>query len=430
MDDKRLLARLAELGVLPECINIEKTTSAFLSAMNRGLSGEDSSILMLPTYLSADGAAREGEPVAVIDAGGTNLRCALVSFSNGAMTVEGLERCRMPGTGGRVSWDEFISEISERALPLMGRTRKIGFCFSYPAEITPERDGRVIQFTKQVDVTGAKGKLAGACLCAELERHGISGARCVVLNDTAAALMGGSALLSHEKYDGFAGLIFGTGLNTCCSLPAERITKLRDKSDATMLINLESGGFLELPQGEIDLLLDGGTADPGEYIHEKMAAGAYLGELARLTLISLADSGEVSGKMGLSLEMAGHMDASDTDEFIRNPRGSGVLAAACEGDGDILAAEGVIHALAERAARLVSANLTALLRLTGRGRVPDRPACIVAEGSTFHKSKLLRPMLERQMAQYAGERLGLNWEIASVENINLAGSAYSALLNL
>ena len=46
--------------------------------MLRGLKNLESSLPMIPTYLSDAGQIPMGQPVAVIDAGGTNLRFALL----------------------------------------------------------------------------------------------------------------------------------------------------------------------------------------------------------------------------------------------------------------------------------------------------------------------------------------------------------------
>ena len=172
---------LTSHGMEPERVDFDSTTAAFISDMELGLRGRESSIRMIPTYLTADGQLPLGEPAAVIDAGGTNFRTALVSFTEDGPVIDALSVCAMPGTDGAVAWEDFISFVADRLAPLLDRADKVGFCFSYPTEETPERDGRVLSLTKQVQLTGFEGRLICADLAAELERRGITGKSFVLL---------------------------------------------------------------------------------------------------------------------------------------------------------------------------------------------------------------------------------------------------------
>ena len=148
----------------PERVDPKREAALMLEDMRRGLAGEKSDMPMIPTYLSNDAQLPLGRSVAVIDAGGTNFRSALVRFEEDGCHVSELSKCRMPGVGEPCTWEEFISFVADRIEPLMGRAESIGFCFSYSADITPDMDGRVIRIDKEVVVTGSEGKLIGASL--------------------------------------------------------------------------------------------------------------------------------------------------------------------------------------------------------------------------------------------------------------------------
>ena len=225
----------------PERVDPKREAALMLEDMRRGLAGEKSDMPMIPTYLSNDAQLPLGRSVAVIDAGGTNFRSALVCFEEDGCHVSELSKCRMPGVGEPCTWEEFISFVADRIEPLMGRAESIGFCFSYSADITPDMDGRVIRIDKEVVVTGSEGKLIGASLRAELERRGITGKRVVILNDTVAVLLGGAAGLDKRAYSGFIGQVSGTGTNTCVSLPERLIGKLGSSEERGMIINMEAG---------------------------------------------------------------------------------------------------------------------------------------------------------------------------------------------
>lgn len=220
MSRKSALDFLERHGMTPGLIKPMAEAEKMAAEMERGLAGRGGSLPMIPTYLCLEGAMPQGEPVAVIDAGGTNFRSALVRFEKGGCRVEALQKRKMPGTDKPAAWEEFISFVADGIEPLMDRTDRIGFCFSYSAEITPEIDGRIIRIDKEVMVTGSAGQLVGASLIAELERRGIRGKKIVIINDTAAVLLGGTALLDRDSYSGFIGQVSGTGTNTCCVLPA------------------------------------------------------------------------------------------------------------------------------------------------------------------------------------------------------------------
>lgn len=70
---------LAAHNMDPEGICLKTNTERFLQEMEAGLKGEESSLLMLPTYISIDQQIPAGERAVVVDAGGTNFRVATVA---------------------------------------------------------------------------------------------------------------------------------------------------------------------------------------------------------------------------------------------------------------------------------------------------------------------------------------------------------------
>ena len=274
-------------------------------------------------------------------------------------------------------------------------------------------------------ITGSSGKLVGASLEAELERRGISGKRVYILNDTVAALLGAASLIDKSNYSGFAGQISGTGANTCCTLPYKRIPKLNRDEDKSILINLESGLFDGVPQGDFDLILDKESNNPGEKIMEKLIAGAYLGELGRLSLVAAADEGLLSEGSCAKVRDLGKIDASYIDAWSCGEKLE--LAADNEEDGEFV--KEISLALFERAARCTCANITAIMLLTGAGTEKDKPMCVCAEGSLVDKSTHFRPMYLKFLEEYAAGKLGRYAEIKVGRDTTLPGSAAAALLN-
>ena len=89
----------------------------------------------------------------------------------------------------------------------------------------------------------------------------------------------------------------------------------------------------------------------------------------------------------------------------------------------------IVYRLYERAAKLVTVNLTAVMEEAALGKDPLRPALIAAEGSSFWKSALFLPMLTEILERFAKKERGLSFTVTAVPNANLIGSAAAALLN-
>lgn len=407
-------------GMDAERVDLNAYTKAIVESMKAGLGGDESSLPMIPTYLTTGRRLARNEKAVVIDAGGTNFRTAVISFNAKGAVVESQSTQPMPGSSEPVSWDEFIENVADAVQPLMGEAKNIGFCFSYPVEITPERDGKVLGLTKQVDIRGACGSYLGSSLRAELERRGVQVGRIVVLNDTPATLLAAKAL-SKGAYSGFVGLVAGTGCNTCCELELGSIPKLGTDKSGKMLVTLESGAFDGFPRGDCDLAMDEDLPDTGEYTAEKLISGRYLGQVCMYTLKQAAREGLFSENAATIIEKMTEVATPTIDKW-----GSGRFPKGFNSE-DRVNLVYIINELFERAARCIACKLCAILELTGDGA--GRPVGIGVDGSLFSASRLLRPELEKFMDIYAGEIMGRCYEFINFENMSLIGTAAAVLLS-
>ena len=133
-------------------------TASLLSEMEKGLKGEKSSLLMIPAYVGVDGRIPQGSKAIVLDAGGTNFRGGVVTIPP---KVEEKQNQPMPGTHGRVGEAEFYDAFAKEIKRLDGKAtvEKVGWCFSYPAESTPDLDAKLLRWTKNVDAPEIVAKL-------------------------------------------------------------------------------------------------------------------------------------------------------------------------------------------------------------------------------------------------------------------------------
>lgn len=415
---------LKKHGMNPDIVDPAVYSELIMNDMAKGLNGELSDMPMIPTYLSNDGEIPDGTKTIVIDAGGTNFRCALLSFSANSYTLDKVSKCTMPGIGTAASWDDFISFVADRIEPLCAEADRIGFCFSYQANVTPEIDARVIVIDKEVKIIGAEGKLVGASLIDELERRGIHGKKVVILNDTVAVLLGCAAQLNKGDYSDFIGQVSGTGTNTCCIVPENRIGKLNRNSSRGMIVNLESGAFAGLPRGDFDIALDEASLNKGSKFLEKLTAGVYLGELSRRIISAAAEEGLVSAETLAAVKALGYYDSATVDAWSC---GKELECAANVEDAAFI--EEIATSLFERSARCMCSNLLGIMRYTGSGKTPDKPVCVCAEGSLVQKSQKYRPCLETLLKEVGEKQLGIYSVLNVGSETTLPGSAAAAALN-
>ena len=420
MSSEKALQFLEKHGMSPDGIDPAREAAKMAEEMALGLAGTGGSLPMIPTYLSDAGQIPLNEPVVVIDAGGTNFRCGLVRFTSEGCQVEQMRKLKMPGIEAPATWEDFIRFTADAIEPLMKETDKIGFCFSYSADITPEMDGRVQRIDKEVVITGCEGQLVGASLLRELEKRGVTGKKIVILNDTVAVLLGG--LASGDDEGGCAiGQVSGTGTNTCCSLQEKRIGKLGRSGERRMIVNLESGMYDGMPRGDFDRELDEASHNPGIKHFEKITAGVYLGELCHRMLQHAAAEGLLSPESCEKVKALGWIDSAVIDAWAMGEK----LEDISVGEEDAAFVQTLCAAMFERSARCMCTNLAAIALLSG-----EKNVSICAEGSLVQKGRVYHPLLEELVRQVIRDQMDRNVHFTVGYETTLAGSAAAALLNL
>ncbi|NLV37420.1 MAG: hexokinase [Clostridiaceae bacterium] len=432
---KRIEEFLARYGMDAGKINLDENRDKFIREMDNGLQGTGS-LLMIPTYIGMDKELPTMEPVITIDAGGTNFRVAVIHFDEDRNPViEDFKLYPMPGSKGEVSKEEFFETMADYIQPVLHRSNKISFCFSYPAEAMPNKDGKIIKFSKEINISDVEGELVGSNLKQVFKKRGFNEDKeIIVLNDTVATLLAGRAASPARAFDGYVGFILGTGTNICYSEKCSNITKVPQLSEqeGTMLINMESGAYDKIPRGQIDLEFDAGTLNPGDFAFEKTISGAYQGGLTLATIRKAAEDGIFSDGFITELKNINELAAKQIDDFLFYPYGDNPLAKCCaksSDDEDRISLFYIIDNIFERIAKFVTFSLTAVLEKAGSGMNPCKPACITADGSTFYKSKLFRSKLEYYIKSYTNDVKGIYCEFVKVDNGTLIGTSIAGLLN-
>lgn len=395
----------------------------FMKDMDTGLAGDKSSSLaMIPAYIGLPAQLPRNRKVAVLDAGGTNLRAALIAFdANGKAGIEKIVKSEMPGSKKEVTADEFYNILTEQLLQVMPpEIDRIGFCFSYPAEITEKCDAKLLFWSKQIKAPEVVGQYVGTELKKRLAAKGRK-AEIVILNDTVATLLAGYTEMPAAE--SFVGFILGTGTNTAYLENTAAITKCpgAQKFGAQMSVNVESGHFAKLPRTAFDIEFDKTTQDTGKGLFEKALSGVYMGGVALAAMKAAAKEGIFSAAAAKEIDTLSALNNKDIDDFGANVAGCPLFAG--WDDADKTAAREITKPLYERAARLTAVNIAVAAIRGGKKSV-----CVNIDGSTYYKTKTVSfpEIVTRELDKMLKPR-GIAYKLIKVDEAPVFGAAVAAL---
>ena len=412
-----------------EKIDRQAMIATFLSEMEKGLKGEPSSLRMIPTYVGVNGKIPQGAKAAVLDAGGTNFRSAVVSIPP---TIEDKMNQPMPGAKSDVTEDEFYGAFAEelkRVAP-KATVKKYGWCFSYNCDATPELDAKLNCWTKGIRAPTIVGQYVGKEL---LKRLG--GGEIAIVNDTVATLLAAKATEGDKTYSSYLGFILGTGTNTAYVEKNRNIVKLQGLDPSgSMIINAESGSFDKLAQSNFDKAMDQKTQDPGHNPLEKMIAGGYLGGVGLELYKAAAKVGLFSAKAASAIGGIGALETMDLDNFCAAFKKEGrdnPLDAIFADPDDAKMARRLGIPVFERAAVLTAIHLAAFCIKSGEGADDSAPIAINADGSTYYKTCAIpfADTVKKELDDMLVQRRNIHYCITPrVADAPMVGAAIAAML--
>ena len=428
----RTLQFLETYKLNEESIDMNKQCDSFLREMRKGLGGDKKgSLEMIPTYTTVDAQIKEGDKVIVLDAGGTNFRVALVTFDETLTPViSHYKKTGMPGVHSIVSAAEFFSTLADGVESIIDESDYIGFCFSYAATITPNRDGIPIVFSKEIKAPEVIGKPVGASLLEELAKRGydVSRKKVAVLNDTVATLLAGKASKDSHTYSTFIGFILGTGTNTAYIEDNDNIKKLGKFSAGHQIINVESGNY-DLAVGPIDELFFQTTKEPSIYHFEKMISGAYIGSFSRLVIEKAIEEGVLSSEFGQKYKEIEPINTTRMSNYLEMPLNEQYDLVKCIGcEEDAHALHLILDSIIRRAAKLTAINLSAAVLSTQGGINPRYPVLINADGTTFYKTEKLEFYTRMYLDMFLQKQHHRYYKIVQIDNSPILGAAVAPLV--
>jgi hexokinase len=421
---------LSEQRVDAALYSPDELIAAFMDEMEQGLQGApDCSLAMIPAYVGIDHRIPHDKPVAVIDAGGTNLRTCLAQFdASGAIQLSAFTKQPMLGTQGELSAQAFYGALADAVEPMIAAVDSIGFCFSFPAEITPQFDGRLLHWTKEIEAPEMVGECVGAGLLRELDSRGHRGKQVVILNDTVAALLAGMAQGQSFGASSYVGFILGTGTNSAYVERNANIGKLIGLDQAvSQVINVESGGFSRFERGPLDLQLDRASANPGAHVFEKIISGVYMGPLALALFKAAQTEGAFSPGGAAAIASMATLSTIHIDNLVAdNGRDTGSLGTDLFTDGDRAFMCTVFDAIIDRAALLTAVNISAAVIKSGAGQAAAAPVCVNIDGSTYYKTTHMPAKVQARLAEILSPR-GLHIRCIQVDDAPVVGAAIAGL---
>ena len=411
------------------CTDFESQSENFLHEMTTGLMGKEKSLQMLPSFIDFNTRMETNKRVIVIDAGGTNLRVACVYYDAfGKMLIEYYMSYPMPGSIGKTDKKTFFSSLAGYLMPIIEKSDRIGFCFSFPSRIYPNKDGEIISFSKEITIYDSQGCFLGEELNEQFKMRGISKKKITVINDSVATLLSGMIADQDRTFNSHVGFVYGTGINTAYIEQIPNISKLEryGKLLGEMAVNIESGRYSGFQQGTYDRELDMTTSNPTQYTFEKMVSGRYLGNLILRCIKGAAYHDLMSADLTDKIKNCEVLELREVDQFLLYPEGKNTLSNICIDQNDRIAVIYIIEALYERAAKLIAISFDSVFRKINRERDANNSVCITVEGSSFYKSLLIKPKLEYYLKN-RNNKNGAYYEIIKVQEATLIGAAVAAL---
>lgn len=423
--DRRCDQFLSKHRLCTSYYNSKEIIAAFLDEMEMGLSGQSSSLAMIPTFIPVPDKAPKNEKIIVLDAGGTNFRTALVRFDRDSVPhIESFVNNPMPGIAKELGKDDFFNLIVDYIKPVLNESGRLGFCFSYPAVIDRHRDGTLLYWTKEIKAREVVGKKILATLAAAIRNRRLPcPAHMLMLNDTVASLLAGMTATTFAPEYNYIGFILGTGTN--CSYVEENGAIKKEKglpAGGSMAINCETANFNRIHRSDIDIAFDNTTSSPDKYVLEKMVSGAYLGALFHKILMTAAEEGVVSGKVR-------HLQSLNTqslDAILSGSPDKEQYCRMCSAD-DIDIIHTMVSAVVERAALLTAINMAAPVIRTRKNVNAKKKYCISADGSVYYKLFSFRERAEKYLAGIL-KPYNVDYRIVHIKEGPIIGTAVAGLV--
>lgn len=370
------------------------------------------------------GTLTENKPIAVAELDDQEIRVSLVTFSHGEAHFSDQDRFPIPGREYPAPWEDLIYAIGELTQPLLDRAQGLALCLPFPVVYDGKGDGTISRFPGSMTIHGFSEKPVLASLREELQSRGCPIPPMTLINESDAVLL--AAGVQNPGQGRYLGVTWGSSIDVGFVAPGSIVLRWPGiPGDLTLF----TGGFSQaqcVPFGLVDYSKDRDCYAPGLDLYLKMVSTDYLGEIFRLVMIKAAERKLLSFGCSRDILSLTQLDLETVLQFMADPQAGGTLAHFCREPEDREVALVVAQAALERAARLVCANLAAVIQFIGGGRDANAPVCLSLQGSAFSAPPLMA-IFEAQVQAYLRDTLGLHVTLWQGDNALPVGTAAAAL---
>nr|GMD29026.1 hexokinase-2, chloroplastic [Ipomoea batatas] len=452
------------VGVAPILTKLEKdcatplpvlrhVADAMAADVRAGLAVDGGSDLkMILSYVDTLPTGNEKGLFYALDLGGTNFRVLRVQLGGkeDRVVATEFEQVSIPqelmfGTSEELfdfiasALAKFAQKEGEKFHLPPGRTREIGFTFSFPVKQTSIKSGILIKWTKGFAVSGTAGKDVVACLNEAMKRLGLDMQVSALVNDTVGTLAGAR----YWDDDVMVAVILGTGTNACYVERTDAIPKLPDQTSTSglMIVNTEWGAFSNgLPLTEFDREMDADSINPGEQIFEKTISGMYLGEIVRRVLLKMTKSGLFGNSIPEKLLTPFVLRTPDISamqqDTSRDLGGVGSILYEIAGVNSDPSARKIVvdvcDAIAKRGGRLAGAGIVGILQKMeedSKGRIFGKRTVVAMDGGLYEHYPQYRSYLQEAVTELLGAEISKNIVIEHSKDGSGIGAALLAAAN-
>ena len=379
---------------------------------------------MFPTFLPPFGTLTENKPIAVAELDDQEIRVSLVTFSHGEAHFSDQDRFPIPGREYPAPWEDLIYAIGELTQPLLDRAQGLALCLPFSVVYDGKGAGTISRFPGSMTIHGFSEKPVLASLREELQSRGCPIPPMTLINESDAVLL--AAGVQNPEQGRYLGVTWGSSIDVGFVAPGSIVLRWPGiPGDLTLF----TGGFSQaqcVPFGLVDYSKDRDCYAPGLDLYLKMVSTDYLGEIFRLVMIKAAERKLLSFGCSRDILSLTQLDLETVLQFMADPQAGGTLAHFCREPEDREVALVVAQAALERAARLVCANLAAVIQFIGGGQDPNAPVCLSLQGSAFSAPPLMA-IFEAQVQAYLRDTLGLHVTLWQGDNALPVGTAAAAL---
>lgn len=373
--------------------NLLKLSDVFCESIRESNNG----IRLLNSFFTRSSGKEQGK-IIVLDFGGTNLRLFLIElFGNGTFTIYkntviNLREQQFNILSGDMEADELFTFIAQeiKAFIVPEEQYIMGHCFSFAAQQISQSSTLLINWTKEINIRSTIGQDINDLLRKALIKCGVKNVTVTAIINDAVGVILATSYQRIEDTPVTIGSICGTGHNSCL---------IREDG---AIISLESGNFSSgsLPFNEFDEELNRQTS-VGTQRFEKMVAGAYLGELARLVLKKMVTEQPWLSNAQLEMLLSNVNSISSKDlayllgqnDKNTNNGGQPDLLDLVQSSSEVFhAAKVIARLLVERSAKLIASTYAGIIKYMD----PDltEPHLIAVDGSLYEKMPFFSDIID------------------------------------